>query len=120
MDDASLGFLHVKAVDDCGHAGDFDGKCKWLRRVDAMIGEFLSMSVSKNYILAVTGDHTTSVVLKDHSHEPVPFVVCRCMDVGTTRFDDVDRFDEAVAAGGSLGRFCGSEVGWILLKFKQM
>ena len=58
------------------------------------------------FSVCVCGDHSSPVLYGDHSHEPVPFLLCP--------LDAAPRpglgFGEIAAAGGALGRFPGAEV----------
>jgi len=64
------------------------------------------------YIIVVTGDHSTPVKSGDHSFEPVPVVIAPVSDVGVPEgfCDAVQVYDEIAAAKGLLGRFNGSQL----------
>jgi 2,3-bisphosphoglycerate-independent phosphoglycerate mutase len=87
------------------------------------------------FIIALTGDHTTPLISGDHTFEPVPFTAStfsslienlgidkseskRLQELRNLR-DTVERFDEISACEGVLGRFPGSEMMGILKKFKK-
>jgi 2,3-diphosphopglycerate-independent phosphoglycerate mutase len=68
-----FGFVHIKAVDDAGHDRDRKIKVEQLEKVDKAIGSMVEMlgkhaasvAGSKDecdFILCVTGDHTTPVI----------------------------------------------------------
>ncbi|MDO8339233.1 MAG: 2,3-bisphosphoglycerate-independent phosphoglycerate mutase [Candidatus Burarchaeum sp.] len=97
-------FIHVKATDSFGHDGDFAGKRSMIERIDGMVGQ-LRKAAPDAYII-LTGDHTTSVVLKHHSFEPVPIL----LNGPNVRTDTVQRFDEMNCAAGSLGHLTGLEL----------
>ena len=96
--------VHVKATDSFGHDGDFEGKRRMIERIDEMMGR-LRKGAEGSY-LVLTGDHSTPVQLKAHSHEPVPVLI----NGPWTRVDSVKRFDEASCASGSLGHLTGLEL----------
>jgi len=59
--------LHVKAIDDAGHDKNLDVKIDQLEKVDAMMRILMDQLGSLSdentqYIVCVTGDHTTPVV----------------------------------------------------------
>jgi len=75
-------------------------------RADAKAGGY-AVSV------CVCGDHSSPVLYGDHSHEPVPFLLCPLEHLtadAATAVSGSDGFGEIAAAGGPLGRFPGSEV----------
>ena len=64
-----FGFVHIKAVDDAGHDKDSDMKVTQLEKVDRALAKLVNMTgqhaleneATTDYILCVTGDHTTPV-----------------------------------------------------------
>ena len=64
-----FGFVHVKAVDDAGHDKNRKEKVTQLEKVDKAMAEMVAMlgrhiegqSENCDFILCVTGDHTTPV-----------------------------------------------------------
>ncbi|KAJ7942384.1 2,3-bisphosphoglycerate-independent phosphoglycerate mutase [Quillaja saponaria] len=85
-DGYDFGFLHIKAIDDAGHDKASILKVKALEAVDQAIGQLAKLlwevesTGSYQYVLCVTGDHSTPVEYGDHSFEPVPFSICRLKD----------------------------------------
>ena len=88
----------------------------------------------EEYIICLTGDHTTPIRLGDHTFEPVPFTTTTYSAVANrlglenvpqnkTKLlefrDKVERFDEAAVCEGLLGRFPGSQAIQILKNFKE-
>ena len=94
-------FLHVKATDIFGHDGDFEGKKKFIEKVDAHIPIL-------DGPLAITGDHSTPVALKRHSSHPVPLLITE------SGRSDKGGFDEKHALKGGL-RLVGKELFLYLL-----
>ncbi|EGR27567.1 hypothetical protein IMG5_194300 [Ichthyophthirius multifiliis] len=131
----NFGFLHVKAVDDCGHDKDLEGKIKYLEIIDQCLNDFLQNAQSNNlaqqeYIICLTGDHTTPVQVGDHSFEPVPVAISSSSSTinllkkdnnsQKNLFNDqVQQYDEVSACKGVLGRFVGSQLIEILLKLRN-
>ena len=67
-----------------------------------------SLAAPVAYSVCVCGDHASPVLYGDHSHEPVPFLLCPLEALATT--DRCGTFGETAAAAGPLGRFPGAEV----------
>uniref|UniRef100_A0A7S3GE96 Metalloenzyme domain-containing protein n=1 Tax=Palpitomonas bilix TaxID=652834 RepID=A0A7S3GE96_9EUKA len=126
-------FLHIKGVDDAGHDGSFELKVALLEKVDKMVGDVvkrLSVDQTRDYVCAITGDHSTPVFRLDHSSEPVPFVLAESvrrvqMEMGgkseveggeDPSLSPPPTFDEIGCAGGRLGRFGGGHVMSLLLQ----
>lgn len=109
----SFGFLHVKAVDDAGHDGLLDVKVEFIEKIDKMLGavhrelETSSQKTGCEYLIAVTADHSTPLWRKDHSCEPVPFMISR---VRSASPKSEIKFSETSVASGKLGRFRGDQV----------
>ena len=102
--------VNVKAPDVCGHDGLATEKVRTVERIDAMMAT-LKQGLESDVVLAATADHSTPVMLKDHSGDPVPVVI---FGEGV-RIDDVQRFDELSAAKGGLGRILGRDLIPILI-----
>ena len=68
------------------------------------------------YTIIVTGDHSTPLLRKDHSCEPVPFCIAKIKslykDVSNTNLliDNVQSFSEINVGEGLLGRFLGLDL----------
>lgn len=123
-----FGFVHIKAVDDAGHDKSFDKKVFFCKRVDEMMKLMVEKANStpgfteKNeLVIALTGDHSTPLVVGDHTFEPVPFAVSTLSSMNQlmkglpeTKMsqirDDVRRFNEIDSARGALGRFSGAGI----------
>jgi len=95
--------LNIKAPDEFGHDGDFDGKAGVLADIDRAIKPLLSL---EGVTVAVTGDHSTPVTLKNHSGDPTPLVISG----EGVRTDAVEMFDEFSCATGGLGRLRGRDI----------
>ena len=128
--EADFCFLHVKAVDDCGHDRDIDGKVTWIEKCDSMVQcivDRLSQS-SEPVIVCVTGDHSTATNTGDHSHQPVPVIVAQINVQSQIQsaftelcaIDSVERFSELAAEQGSLSRFRGGQLMSLLIKSAKL
>ncbi|KAJ9529593.1 hypothetical protein QJQ45_013881, partial [Haematococcus lacustris] len=84
-----FGFVHVKAVDDCGHDRRLQMKVMFQEVVDVMLGQMVrrlwqcevAAGGTQRFALLVTGDHSTPVLFGDHSHEPVPLAIAHLAHV---------------------------------------
>jgi len=103
--------LHVKAADVTNRDGNFKQKIEVIEKIDRMLGYILShIDLSETY-LAVTADHTTSCVTRNHEGDPVPIVITGPY----VRRDDVEEFGERACARGGLNRIRGMDLMPILL-----
>jgi 2,3-bisphosphoglycerate-independent phosphoglycerate mutase len=95
-------FVHVKATDVFSHDGNYWGKMKFIEKIDSAI------SVLKNSgaLLVVTGDHSTSCELKEHTADPLPIMISG----PGVRIDDVKSFSEHSCASGALGHIRGLDL----------
>ena len=115
-DDHDLYFLHFKDPDTRGHDGDFDGKVAAIEAVDALVPRILDLEPD---VVAVTGDHCTPTVWKEHSWHRVPTLLhsrwtrpsastfgedtCRQGDLGAIRGTDL--LPLMLAHAGRLSKF---------------
>ncbi len=88
-------FLHFKETDTRGHDGDFDGKVAAIEEVDALLPRVLELAPD---VLAITGDHSTPTLMKEHSWHPVPTLIASKLARPTAA-----AFGEASCRGGDLG-----------------
>eukprot|EP01022_Parablepharisma_sp_SALTPOND_P025728 TRINITY_DN604_c0_g1_i1.p2 TRINITY_DN604_c0_g1~~TRINITY_DN604_c0_g1_i1.p2 ORF type:complete len:470 (-),score=52.73 TRINITY_DN604_c0_g1_i1:73-1482(-) len=143
-----FGFVHIKGVDDSGHDGSYKIKLDLLKRIDDMVAKILKelkndeekTNHKVKYVIVFTGDHTTPIVNKEHSYEPVPVVITTVASayfaalskagISTTDIhsidkalctmrDGVEKYNEVDACNGSLGRFQGSEMMGLIRSFKE-
>ena len=103
--------VNVKATDNFGHDGNFEGKVKMIERIDAQLG---TLKDAMDYcILAMTSDHASPVEKKAHSADPVPV----CIAGNGVKPDGVKSYNEYSCAKGKLRRIRGIELIGILKKF---
>ena len=137
-DKYDMGIIHMKGIDDASHDGKYIKKVELIEKADKAIHlliEKLAELEIKNddrFIVAVTADHSTSSEWKDHSFEPVPFIISDVNSVAKelgikhketdrqfVKTDNVQIFTEEAASKGSLGRFCGAKMMDLLFHFAQ-
>jgi 2,3-bisphosphoglycerate-independent phosphoglycerate mutase len=92
--------LHVKAPDVASHDGNPEQKIQVIERIDSMLRYLLSNVDLGSTYLAVTTDHTTSLVTGNHEGDPVPIAITGPY----IRRDDVEEFGERSCAKGGLSR----------------
>jgi 2,3-bisphosphoglycerate-independent phosphoglycerate mutase len=97
--------LHFKAPDEFGHDGDFEGKKKYIEKLDSFLERILNLNFSDN-LLILTADHSTPVTAQEHTADPVPVAVVY-KDV---RVDSVNNFSEFEAYRGGLCRIRGIDL----------
>ena len=98
-------FLHVKPTDAYGHDGDARGKIEIIERVDKALKRVFENIPDDTYIV-VTCDHATPVKVRDHTGDPVPFL----MWGPDIPMDDVMKFCERECAKGYFGTILGLDV----------
>jgi 2,3-bisphosphoglycerate-independent phosphoglycerate mutase len=97
--------LHIKAADEFGHDGDFEGKKEFIERVDEEAGILRSLDFSK-VCLVITADHSTPIRVRDHTADPVPVTI---VHEGIRR-DEVESFSDLEAYKGGLCRIRGIDL----------
>jgi 2,3-bisphosphoglycerate-independent phosphoglycerate mutase len=72
-----LVFIHVEATDEAGHMGDVKKKIQAIEDFDEkVVGTVLQrMSHRTDWRVLLMPDHPTSIALKTHVADPVPFVL---------------------------------------------
>ncbi|MEM0202760.1 MAG: 2,3-bisphosphoglycerate-independent phosphoglycerate mutase [Archaeoglobaceae archaeon] len=105
VESSDVVLLHIKAFDELGHDKDFNGKVKFIEKLDSYLESLLDLDFSK-ICLIVTSDHSTPVKVGDHTADPVVVSIAH-EDV---RKDEVARFDEFSATKGGLCRIRGMDV----------
>src|SRR6266571_7768146 len=91
-------FIHYKYTDMHGEDGNFEGKKKAIEDFDAALPILLK---KKPDVLAITGDHSTTCVVKGHSWHPQPVLLHSALSGS----DKLERLTETGANLGSLGVF---------------
>ena len=95
-------YLHVEASDEAGHDGDLELKLKTIENLDSRLVGPIFKEVSTRdepVCIAVLPDHPTSVELRIHVKEPVPFAIW----YPGIKPDSVQQYDEVSCVSGSFG-----------------
>jgi len=103
--------LHVKAPDVASHDGNHEQKIQVIERIDSMLRYLLGNVDLGSTYLAVTADHTTSLVTGNHEGDPVPIAITGPY----VRRDDMEEFGERSCAKGGLNRIRGMDLTPILM-----
>jgi len=103
--------LHVKAPDVASHDGNLKQKIEIIEKIDHVLGYVLENTDLESTYLAVTADHTTSLVTRNHEGDPVPIAITGPY----VRRDDVEEYDERACAKGGLNRIRGRDLMSILM-----
>ena len=100
LEEKDFVFLHVEAPDEAGHNGDLKAKIKAIEDFDEkVVGVVLEgIKKHKKYKVMALPDHPTSLRLRDHTGEPVPFAIYSSCNTK----DGAKCFDEEEAKKGSL------------------
>lgn len=96
-------FVHIKACDTLAEDGNFEGKKRFIEKIDKAAKILVGI---KNALIVITADHSTACSLKAHTADPVPILI-RGDDVRT---DEVKSFGERSCGRGRLGHIRGSHV----------
>ena len=103
--------VNVKATDNFGHDGNFEGKVRMIQKIDAQLG--ILENALDDCVLAVTADHSTPVEEESHSADPVPI----CIAGNGVKSDGVQKYSEYDCAKGGLKRINGIDLMKILKKY---
>lgn len=100
-------YVHIKGPDVPAHDGRAVDKRDVISLIDrAFFGVVLPRLDTRNTVIAVTADHSTSCVRKAHTADPVPLVVSG----GGVPSDGSTTFGERACATGSLGTLRGVDI----------
>lgn len=111
----SFVFLHVEAMDEAGHEGDFMLKKRVIEDFDRRLLKPLWDGLNecgKPFSLLLLPDHPTPCKLRTHTSDPVPFMLYK---PGLSA-DTVRVFNEQSVKNGSFGIVNGSDVLGLLFK----
>lgn len=103
--------LHVKAPDVASHDGNVKLKIRVIEEIDKMVSYLLDNVDMNSTYLALTADHTTSLLTGEHEGDPVPIAIAGPY----VRRDDVKEFSERSCAKGGLNRIRGLDLMPILM-----
>jgi len=111
LKNSDFALLHVKAADVVSHDGKARQKVEVIEKIDDMLGYLLDHVDLGSTYLAVTADHTTSIVTGNHEGDPVPIAITGPY----IRCDSVMEYDERSCAKGGLNRIRGVDLMPILM-----
>jgi len=103
--------LHVKATDVASHDGNAKLKIDVIEKIDKMMGYLLDTVDMESVYIAITADHTTSLLTRNHEGDVVPVAIAG----PEVRRDDVTEFNERTCAKGGLHRLRGFDLMSILM-----
>lgn len=99
-------FVHIKATDTLSHDRNPKGKKKFIELIDQ---QFFERVKDEFDIIVLTGDHTTSSILGEHTADPVPIMIYSTEDI-IHRKDPVKNFAERKCYRGILGHIKGIHI----------
>jgi 2,3-bisphosphoglycerate-independent phosphoglycerate mutase len=105
--------LHVKATDVASHDGNARLKTEVIGKIDRMLDYVLKNIDLSTTHLALTADHTTSCVTRNHEGDPVPVAVFGPY----VRRDSVREYSERACAEGGLNRIVGTDLMHIIMDY---
>ena len=88
--------VHVEAPDECAHAGDIEGKCEAIRRLNGRVVAPLLQrlpEIDPDFRVLLLSDHPTLLNTRGHDGHAVPFALYDSTTPGQPR-----KFDEQTAA----------------------
>ncbi|MFO7967737.1 MAG: 2,3-bisphosphoglycerate-independent phosphoglycerate mutase [Archaeoglobaceae archaeon] len=97
--------LHIKATDEYGHDGDFEGKKEFIEEIDKNL-DILKNIDYEQVLLILTADHSTPIMSKEHTADPVPVLIAH----KGVRVDEVNAFSEFEAYKGGNCRIRGCDL----------
>jgi 2,3-bisphosphoglycerate-independent phosphoglycerate mutase len=110
LGDHDFVLANIKGADLAGHDGNAAAKISFLEMVDEALEGF-AMKLPAGTHLAVLGDHSTPVAVKDHSGDAVPLLIWG----PGVRVDGTATYGERPCARGGLGRLRGCDLLPVLL-----
>lgn len=112
--DSDMVFLHVKGTDAAAHDGKYSDKISVIERLDRALGIILD-KYGSDLVIALTGDHTTSSELREHTGDAVPFMIYSPLPIIS---DNITNFSEREVRRGSL-RIRGLDVLNLLMNYSN-
>ncbi len=95
--------VNIKGPDLCGHDGQPEQKIDFIEKIDSSLDRLKEL---EDTYIAITGDHSTPVTIKDHSGDPLPLTIWG-KDVRT---DHIESYDEISCSRGGMNRITGGDL----------
>lgn len=102
-------FLHIEAMDEAGHEGDFNLKKRVIEDFDKRLLKPVwkgLKAMGEPFSLLLLPDHPTPCKLRTHTSEPVPFLLYK----PTIKPDDVIEFNEISVRNGWFKKVDGANI----------
>jgi 2,3-bisphosphoglycerate-independent phosphoglycerate mutase len=95
-----LVYVHVEAIDECGHMGDLKLKMRAIEDFDSrIVAPVMKALEGQGVSFLILPDHPVPVKQRKHTRTPVPFAICG----PHIKADAVSAYSETAAKNGSLG-----------------
>jgi len=108
LKEMDLVYLHIEASDEAGHEGNVDLKIKTIEFLDQRVVKTIMKqtdTMEEDIAIAVLPDHPTPCKVRTHTHDPVPFIICRPGD----KPDEVKTYNEVSVEKGYYGTLAGDQ-----------
>jgi 2,3-bisphosphoglycerate-independent phosphoglycerate mutase len=117
LDDLDFVYVHVEAPDEAAHNGDIKAKIQAIEDFDSKVVRTVLQGIKKfkDYRIMVLPDHSTPIVKRTHTSEPVPFVIFTSEDEKVEPRPTIG-FNEASASQSQLSIPKGHELMEYFLK----
>ncbi len=103
LDSYDFLLVNIKGPDLLGHDGLTQQKIDFIEKIDKSLKPLNELD---DTYIAITGDHSTPVTIKDHSGDPLPLTICG----SDVRTDHIEEFNERACSRGGLNRIKGTEL----------
>ncbi|MFP4000602.1 MAG: 2,3-bisphosphoglycerate-independent phosphoglycerate mutase [Thermoplasmata archaeon] len=103
FEDHDFMMVNIKGCDLSGHDGLPEQKIEFIEKIDSSIGRLKEID---DVYIAITGDHSTPVTIKEHSGDPLPLTIWG----NDVRVDDVEEFNEKACSQGGINRVRGKDI----------
>ncbi len=103
LEDHEFVLVNIKGCDLAGHDGLTQQKIDFIEKIDSSLEPLKEL---EDTYIAITGDHSTPVTVKEHSADPLPLTIWG----DDVRTDDVEKYHERACSKGSLHRIEGKDL----------
>ncbi len=95
--------VNIKGCDLSGHDGLTEQKIEFIEKIDSSLDKLTRL---EDTYVAITGDHSTPVTIKEHSGDPLPLTIWG----DEVRTDHIEKYDERSCSRGGLNRVSGGDL----------